>query len=121
MGLLIVLLIIFLLLFGGRNLPNLSRGLEEFIRSFQNQDPDQLRRWLSQRWLLQREVLQNLNLDKLKNRILVFSLLSIGLPILIGLNQTGVVTGKQAFVLVAVLSVWFAAGYFCFGRGNRDE
>jgi len=109
---LIVLLVMLLLLFGGRNLPELIRGIAEGIRSFQNSNSDQWRR----------RSRQNHENDGDTNWMLIVFLLSlIGIPILMSLTDSKALTGKQALMLVAVLGLWLTVGYLCFGRRDRNE
>ena len=107
----ILILVMLLLLFGGRRLPGFSRGLAESLRSFQNQ--------LHSDW--RKPALQQ---DGEPVSIWPFAVFVFGVilvPIAMSLLESERVTGRQLIVLAAVLSSWAAVGYFCFGRRKSDE
>lgn len=109
---LIVLLVLLLLLFGGRNLLGQIRGFGEGVQRFQHSNSNQWRR-RSQ---------QNYENDGYTNWMLIVFVLSLaGIPILMSLTDSKVLTGKQALVVVTVLGVWLTVGYICFGRRDRNE
>lgn len=110
----LIVLLVFLLLFGGRSLPRLVHGLGESIRRFQHQVP---RDW----WQIlppPRDWRQPLpQQEEERGDSWPFIVVLIGMVSLVLLKYE-VLTAKQLIVLVAVLGVWLTVGYVCFGRKN---
>jgi TatA/E family protein of Tat protein translocase len=94
---LLILLIIILVLFGGRRLPSLALGLQESMKEFKQQDavPDGF--WRSS---------------------IAFLIAGVGVTVIIVLKAMEAVTQTQALVSIAVLLVWVLTGWLCFG-GNK--
>ena len=107
----IVILVMLLLLFGGRNITELSRGLAESIRSFQNPSRRDWRKPMPQQ--------EEEPVSFWPFVVFVFGLIVV--PIVLSLLESETVTGKQLIVLTVVLSSWIAVGYFCFGRSKENE
>lgn len=119
----LVILVLILLLLGGRNTSSLLRGVGESIRRFRYQTP---RDW----WLLlpqQRDWWHQAPRDwseplsqqeEVRGDSWPFIVVLVGMISLVLLKYE-VITAKQLIVLVAVLGVWLTVGYVCFGRKNK--
>ncbi|MBS1791000.1 MAG: twin-arginine translocase TatA/TatE family subunit [Acidobacteria bacterium] len=118
----VVILVLILMLLGGRNTSRLLRGLGESIRRFQHQAPrdwwlllPQQRDWWHQ---APRDWWQSLpQQEEERGDSWPFIVVLIGLVSLVLLKYE-VITAKQLIVLVAVLGVWLTVGYVYFGRKN---
>jgi hypothetical protein len=99
----IIILIVVLILFGGRQFPDIARGLIESIDNFKagmrsaprRQDGDSRSFWL-----------------------LVIALIAVAALSVLSLD---VFSGEQKLALMVVLICWIGAGYWAFGRTLRKR
>jgi len=95
----IIILVVVLLLFGGRQLPHLAKGMGESIRNFKVG--------------MSREQRQQSG----DSRLFWFLVLAlIAVAIIFSVLSLDVFSDKQKFVLAVVLLGWIGVGYWSFGR-----